>query len=141
MAGGADKGHGADVVLAGRAEDADVGFVGVGGAETGDDEGGLGGLADGVFGADEDVDGVVGAGFAEPGFEVVEEAGDALDGGAITELGLGEEVGHASDVELAADGGEAEVAGELDERVDGGADSLVGFDLAVGDDAGFEGVG
>ena len=84
---------------------------------------------------DEDVEWFARGGFAEPWLEVVEEFGDGVDTGEVDEFGLSEEARDASEVELVANGAEAEVAGEFDEGVDSGFDG--GFDGGLGGDADF----
>ena len=117
--------------MASGAENADVTAVRVGRAEPADNEGDLGGFADGVFLADEDIERLAWSGFAEPWLEIVEELGDTTHAFDVEEFGLSEETRDAGNVELVADGGETEVASEVNERIDGATDGVIGAGLGV----------
>ena len=110
----ANESHNLGVVLASRAEDANVAGVGIWRAEFTDNERDVRVFADWVFSADEDIEWFAWACFAEPWLEIIEELGDILNTLIVREFWLRKELLDARKIELIADGGKSEITCELD---------------------------
>ena len=87
----ANESHNLGVVLASRAEDANVAGVGIWRAEFTDDERDVRVFADWVFVADEDIERFAWTCLAKPWFEIIEELGDVLNALIIREFWLRKE--------------------------------------------------